>query len=96
MKGYFERRRLLKQQMELLSEESKRPLPGNEKDYAYAMSAINKELSRIDFTFLLFLLARIFHLLLYNTCHKNPQALNLMYYFFEHIAKQADHKYSFP
>lgn len=54
MKGYFERRRLLKQQMELLSEESKRPLPGNEKDYAYAMSAINKELSRIDFTFLLF------------------------------------------
>lgn len=45
--NYLKRRKLLQQHMEQLSEESKKSLPGHECDYAYAMVAVEKELSKV-------------------------------------------------
>lgn len=46
MKGYFERRRLLKQQMELLSKESKNVMHENLPAYSHAMAELEEELSK--------------------------------------------------
>lgn len=56
MKGYFERRRLLKQQMELLSKESKNVMHENLPAYSHAMAELEEELSKPHpiFIFILF------------------------------------------